>query len=343
MRYPWANIALLLLLTFQLITGFFGFINGAEADRWILWLHGIGAYAIAIVLLWKGAIILEVYGRGTGLRWRRVVFAVMLLLLLATLISGLVWTLNGPHYLLGFSLITLHIFVATALLLILGWHTLHFRWILRVPKAAGRRSFLRISALGVAGFVVWRAAAWAKLAFRLPGSGRRFTGSYETGSFTGQFPKVSWIADNPPPVDIREWRLAIGGAVERPLLLSYDQLMELETSTITAILDCTGGWYSEQTWRGVTVARLLELSEVTDAARSVTFEAITGYKRRFTLDEAGQYLLATSVAGEPLSHGHGFPLRLVAPDQRGVNWVKWLSRIRLNETAKIWQLPLPLQ
>ncbi|NIM07101.1 MAG: hypothetical protein GTN65_16145, partial [Armatimonadetes bacterium] len=81
MRYPWANVALLLLLAVQLITGFFGFINGAEDTRWILWLHGIGAYAIAIVLLWKSAIVLDVYGRGAGLDWRRMAFAVMLILL----------------------------------------------------------------------------------------------------------------------------------------------------------------------------------------------------------------------------------------------------------------------
>jgi signal transduction histidine kinase len=343
MRYPWANVALLLLLTAQLITGFFGFINGTEDSQWILWLHGIGAYAIATVLLWKSAIILDVYGRGAGLNWRRILFAVMILLLLATLISGLIWTLNGPHYLLGFSLITLHIFVAIALVSLLGWHTLHFRWILRVPRALDRRSFLRTSLLGLAGLVVWRGASVAKDALGLPGSERRFTGSYETGSFTGRFPHVSWIADNPPPVNLGDWRLVIDGAVERPLLLTYDQLKDVDNAPVKAILDCTGGWYSEQLWRGVRVAHLLELAGVTNRARSVTFESVSGYERRFNLDEARQYLLATSVAGESLSHGHGFPLRLVAPDQRGVNWVKWLNHIRLNETGKIWQLPLPLQ
>ena len=343
MRYPWANVALLILLTTQLITGFFGFINGAEDSRWILWFHGIGAYAISILLLWKSAIILDVYGRGAGLNWRRLAFGVMVVLLLATIISGLVWTLNGPHYLFGFSLITLHIFVAVALIVLLGWHALHFRWILRVPKATGRRSFLRTSLLGAAGLVAWRGASVAKAGLGLPGAKRRFTGSYETGSFSGQFPRVSWIADNPPPIDIAEWRLEIDGAVERPLQFTYAQLNAMDITTVRAILDCTGGWYSEQLWQGIEVAQLLELSGVAGKARSVTFEAVTGYKRRFTLGESRGYLLATSVAGEQLNHGHGFPLRLVAPDQRGVNWVKWLSRIRLNETGKIWQIPLPLQ
>ena len=34
---------------------------------------------------------------------------------------------------------------------------------------------------------------------------------------------------------------------------------------------------------------------------------------------------------------------LVAPDQRGVEWVKWITHLRLNRTSKIWQLPLPLE
>ena len=46
----------------------------------------------------------------------------------------------------------------------------------------------------------------AKAAAGLRGAARRFTGSYETGSFTPDFPVVSWIADRPPP----------GGVATRP-------------------------------------------------------------------------------------------------------------------------------
>lgn len=42
-------------------------------------------------------------------------------------------------------------------------------------------------------------------------------------------------------------------------------------------------------------------------------------------------LLATSVDGERLSHGHGYPLRLVAPGRRGFQWVKWVEEVRLRE------------
>ncbi|MCI0394087.1 MAG: molybdopterin-dependent oxidoreductase [Chloroflexi bacterium] len=343
MRHPWANVALLVLLIGQLITGFFGFINGLAANRWLLWLHSIGAYAIVFLLLWKGSIILGVYQRGTGLNGRRLAFALLLLLLLATLFSGLLWTFDGPKYLFGFTLVTIHIFLAVPLILLLAWHAWHFRWIWRVPRAAGRRAFLRLAGTGLAGLLLWQSAGRSKELLQLPGARRRFTGSYETGSLTGRFPQVSWIADHPPPVDLARWQLVVGGAVERPLVLTYEQLMELVDREVTAVLDCTGGWYSEQIWRGVPVARLLELAGVKESARSVTFEAVSGYRRRFWLAEAQGYLLATAVGGKPLSHGHGFPARLVASGQRGVNWVKWVGRMWVNDSGKHWQLPLPLQ
>ena len=78
-------------------------------------------------------------------------------------------------------------------------------------------------------------------------------------------------------------------------------------------------------------------------ARSVTFTSVTGYYRRFSLEEAERYVLATHVGGRPLSHGHGFPVRLVAPEKRGFEWVKWVVEIEVNDTPKWLQPPIPLQ
>jgi DMSO/TMAO reductase YedYZ molybdopterin-dependent catalytic subunit len=38
-------------------------------------------------------------------------------------------------------------------------------------------------------------------------------------------------------------------------------------------------------------------------------------------------LLATHVAGEPLPDDNGAPLRLVAPQRRGLDWIKWVDAI----------------
>ena len=81
---------------------------------------------------------------------------------------------------------------------------------------------------------------------------------------------------------------------------------------MTATIDCTGGWHSEQVWRGVPLARLLDEAELLPEARSVKVTSATGYYRRFTIAEARDYLLATHVGGRLLPRGHGYPVRLAA-------------------------------
>jgi DMSO/TMAO reductase YedYZ molybdopterin-dependent catalytic subunit len=355
MRSPWVNIAVLILLVIQAVTGYFGFTNGRSAAAWILWLHGIGAYSLVILLFWKGSVILDAWGRKKRWTRRRVGFVVLLVLLLLVLGSGLVWTFGGPFYLGGFSLVSLHIYIAIPLILLMGWHAWHMRFIWRVRHAVGRRLFLGMIGGVAGGLLGWwglNRVKGSELAPGrppetdppvLPGATRRFTGSYEVGSRGGVFPTVSWIADRPPLIELANWQLQISGAVQQPLRLTYEQLRQMATDELTAVLDCTGGWYSEQIWRGVLVGRLLTEAGLLETAASLTFHSQTGYKRRFALDEAAGFLLALDVVGRPLSQGHGYPLRLVATNRRGVEWVKWVTAVEVNTSGPLWQLPLPIQ
>jgi DMSO/TMAO reductase YedYZ molybdopterin-dependent catalytic subunit len=157
------------------------------------------------------------------------------------------------------------------------------------------------------------------------------------------FPTVSWIADRPAPLNLEDWQFTVAGAVARPSNYRYGQLAEMAMDEETAVLDCTGGWYSEQRWRGVGVGRLLAAAGPAGNAASVTFRSVTGYKRRFSLDEAQRFILALEVGDSALSHGHGFPVRLVAPGYRGYDWVKWVERVEVNRSGPDLQSPLPLQ
>ncbi len=348
MKRPWVNLLLLLLLTVQAITGYFGFTNGRESAAWLLQLHGIIAYGLVLLFFAKATIVLDVWRRKRRWTGRRAGFAVALALLVLTLLSGLLWTFQGPIYVGGFSLVSLHIYLAVPLMALMLWHAWHMRAVRRVPGAAGRRLFLGALATVAGGLLFWAAVGRARAAAGLSGAGRRFTGSYETGSHTPDFPVVSWIADRPPPIDRATWRLRVEGAVARPLSLTYDELAALTQAEVTAALDCTGGWYSIQRWRGVPVGELLARAGVLPAAASVTFEAVSGYRRRFPVDEAAAALLALGTLGQedvlhPLAHGHGAPMRVVLPGRRGMEWVKWLAVIRVNETGPWWQPPLPLQ
>ena len=341
MRFQWANTLLLLLVAAELVSGLFGLVSGSSDKAIFILAHRVTGYAIVVLLVWKGAVI------AFSLRRRRSGpprYGSLLLLagLAATLGLGLAWSLAGPFGFAWFSGLSWHIYSGAAMTPVLVWHTYHYARRLPLSFWAERRSFLRLAGLVVAGLAFMQAGGFSARAAGLNDGRRRFTGSYPAPARGGgRFPVVSWLNDRPAPIEPAEWTLAIGGAVRSDMQLRYEDL-DLRHE-LTATIDCTGGWFSEQVWQGAPLGDLLKLAGPLPTASSVTVTSVTGYYRRFSMDEAGRYLLATRVGGRRLSHGHGFPLRLVAPGKRGFEWIKWVERIDVNESPKWLQPPLPLQ
>ena len=343
MKAPWANVVLLAILLLQTVTGYLGMLNNQSQRAWILWLHGIGAYLILLLLFWKGSIIWDAIRRKKVWTRQRWLFLLTLGLLLLTLGLGLIWTLNGPNYLAHISLVSWHIYAAVPLMGLMLWHSWQMRFVFRLRQSRDRRALLRGGGLALAGLLTWQLASVGKRWEDLAGASRRFTGSYERGALGERFPVVSWLFDRPDPLNAATWQLQIDGAVKQTLRFAYADLLELPQTELLATLDCTGGWYSTQIWRGVALAELLAMAGLQIGAESVTIRSVTGYQRRFSLAEMENALLALYVADAPLTSGHGYPLRLVVPEKRGLEWVKWVSDIQVNTTSKIWQSPLPLQ
>ncbi len=341
MRFPWANTLLLVLIAAELVSGFFGLVSGSADEAIFIQAHRVSGYGILVVLAWKSRNVLF------SLRWKRAAAPraasiVLLVALLATLVLGFAWSFVGPFSFGWFSGVSWHIYVGAALLPILVWHSIYHTRGFPIGFWAERRSFLRLAGVVAAAVAAWQVGELSARVGGLSGASRRFTGSHEAASFSGNaFPLTSWLNDRPTPIDSGPWRLSVRGAVRREFVLRYEDIAA--NSEITATIDCTGGWFSTQLWQGVPVADLLAHAAPSEGAASVTFTSTTGYYRRFSLEEAEGYLLATRVGGETLSHGHGFPLRLVAPGKRGFEWVKWVESVEVNESPKWLQPPLPLQ
>jgi DMSO/TMAO reductase YedYZ molybdopterin-dependent catalytic subunit len=228
--------------------------------------------------------------------------------------------------------LTAHVIAALLLVPIALVHLLPRRWrLLRPPgRRAGdgvltRRTALATLGVGALGLAAWLAANGVEA---LTGGARRFTGSRFL-SQGGVPPPTTFFGESVEPVDGAAWRLRVHGAVARPVTLGLAELTALgEEDESAAVLDCTGGWALRTTWRGVRLGRVLDTAGV-DAARQVTVRSITGWYARMPVSEARDALLAVSVAGQPLPHGNGAPCRLVAPDRRGLEWVKWVTEVEV--------------
>ena len=341
MRFPWANILLLFFLFLELVSGFFGLTSGSEERAFHIQIHRIAGYGILVVGGWKVLNVLR------SLRWPRagsvrVASLALVVGLVATMALGLVWSIGGSYRWWLFSGMSWHIYAGAAIVPLLAWHSWYMLSKFPIAFWVERRLILRALGLAVTGFVGWQLVERTASAAELPGSERRFTGSYDRGRFTGnRFPRVSWLNDNPSHIDADDWELSVKGTVDRSITLRYE---DLATETeVTATLDCTGGWHTTQRWSGARLADILYRAGPSSQARSVVIRSVTGYYRRFALRDVDGLILATHVTGERLSHGHGFPVRLVAPGRRGFEWVKWVTEIEVDETPAWWQPPLPLQ
>lgn len=137
----------------------------------------------------------------------------------------------------------------------------------------------------------------------------------------------------PVEVDIDEYRLVIDGLVERPLSLTYQEILSRPQVSEVVLLICPGFFWDNAQWTGTPLAPLLEEAGLREGAKKVRFHALDGYQSSLSLEEAlaEGVFLPYQVNGEALPSEHGFPLRLVARHQFGGKWVKWLGRIEVME------------
>lgn len=174
---------------------------------------------------------------------------------------------------------------------------------------------------------------------------------------------VRWhMPDIPTYIDLNEFRLEVKGSVEKPLLLSVDDLKsKFEPVEIISVLQCGGnsrkyfagtgpathgvqwghGAMGCAVWRGVRLKDILHMAGVKGSARWVgvnglekpAMEETPKFFREMEIDEAlsGELMVAYAMNGEDLPYLNGFPLRLVIPGHFSDSWVKMLSEITVMD------------
>jgi DMSO/TMAO reductase YedYZ molybdopterin-dependent catalytic subunit len=152
-----------------------------------------------------------------------------------------------------------------------------------------------------------------------------------------------------PEISASDWKLEIGGLVERRGLLTMSDLLEFPKVEILSVHQCAGSPLDPNKptqrvcnvkWAGVRLRMVLDHSGVRPDARFVwstgadygKFAGVEcdAYTKDLPLSRIDEdVLLAYEMNGSPLSQEQGFPVRLVVPGFYGTNSVKWLSRIEL--------------
>ena len=140
-----------------------------------------------------------------------------------------------------------------------------------------------------------------------------------------------------PTFDRANWRLRVGGLVEHPLELSYDELRALPQASQVTDFHCVTGWTVDNVrWRGVRFKDLLAQAQPHPEAHALEFvSAEQPYVDYLTLRQASlpDVLLAWEMEGKPLLREHGAPVRVVIPDMYGYKNVKWVAEINLVAQA----------
>ena len=155
-----------------------------------------------------------------------------------------------------------------------------------------------------------------------------------------------------PEIDPQEHRLLIHGMVDRPLILTLEELKRLPSVSRIHWLECTGnggllernfialhetvqmahGATSCAEWTGVLLSLLLKEAGVQKGASWIYAEGGDHARRAksFQLEKAlDDVIVAYAQNGEAVRPENGYPLRLIVPGWAGHNSVKWLRTIKV--------------
>jgi len=140
-----------------------------------------------------------------------------------------------------------------------------------------------------------------------------------------------------PHVDISKWTFTISGLVESERKLNFEEFSSLPQETVFSDVHCVTGWSKlDNCWEGVGSRTLKGLVHILPAARFVMIHAERGFATNLSCKDffESDVLFALKHNGEPLTPGHGYPVRLVVPRLYFWKSAKWATGVEFMEEDK---------
>jgi len=235
-----------------------------------------------------------------------------------------------------------------------------------------RRNFLRgVSAAALAGSAVHPLLTWAadETSLTIPGKEGLIVRSYRFLDLETPVEYFnSWLTPTdhffvrnhmhePSTLDPSEWKLSVGGEVDKPYALTLAELSKLEKHSVVNTLECAGngrayhspkvpgvqwqkGAVGTARFSGPRLRALLERAGVKPTGKHVMFRAldevpgkVPPFIRSIPIEKAvdEDTLVATHMNNAVLPKHHGFPARALVPGWIGAASCKWLTEIKVLE------------
>lgn len=145
--------------------------------------------------------------------------------------------------------------------------------------------------------------------------------------------KILDMGGTPGTATVANWNLRIHGEVERPIVLSYEDLLNLDQVHIICDVHCVTGWtLLDSSWSGVRLGTIMDRVKPSKSGGFIIFEAAEGYTSNVPISDARKenVLLAHSFFGEKLQRAHGAPVRVVIPDRYFYKSAKWIEAVKVT-------------